>query len=346
MKTTEPNQIINTILKVTVLAFLVLLTYMIARPFLLLMIWAIIVAVALYPFYKKVIGWFNPKRKGMVTTFFILFLIALIVWPTVGITRSIIDSTGDIYTAFNAGELQISPPDVSVKEWPLIGEKLFEAWSNASSDIQSFIKDYPDEVMSSVGWFFSSITGTAGTILLTIAALIIAGAFMSNANGGYKEAVALANKLTDGNGEDMISMCTNTIRSVVKGILLVGIIQSILAFFGFQMIGLSTAGILSVVVLLCAIIQIPVTLVMLPIILYVFSFAETTPAIIFGIYAFVVSIVDNVLKPMLLAKGLQTPMLVILIGAIGGMMLFGILGLFVGPVILALTHRIYISWVH
>ncbi|GAB1309183.1 AI-2E family transporter [Urechidicola sp. KH5] len=346
MKTAEPNQSINTFLKVAILSMLIIFSFMIAKPFLLLMIWAIIVAVALYPFYKKVLGWFNGKKKGLVTTIFIGALLAIIIVPSLSMTNSIIDSTSSMYKAFDAGELHISPPDISVKEWPLIGEKLYALWNDASSDLQSFIKNYPDQVLSSVGWFFSSFTGIAGSLLLSIVALLISGAFMSNAEGGFKEGVALANKLTNGNGESLMKMSTNTIRSVVKGILLVAIIQSILAFFGFQLIGLSTAGILSFVVLLCAVIQLPVTLVMIPIIIYVFSFADTTPAIIFAIYATVVSLLDNVLKPMLLAKGLETPMLVILIGALGGMMLFGILGLFVGPVILALSHRLYVNWVY
>ena len=184
------------------------------------------------------------------------------------------------------------------------------------------------------------------TILLSLVALIIAGIFLSSADSGYKQGVLLSNKLTDGNGKEIMTMCTNTIRSVVKGILLVAVIQAILAYAGFAIVGLSsTAGILAFAVLLCAIIQIPVTLVMIPIIIYVFSIADTTPAIIFAIYGILVSLLDNVLKPMLLAKGLQTPMIVILIGALGGMMLFGILGLFVGPVILAIAHRLYTSWV-
>ena len=87
-------------------------------------------------------------------------------------------------------------------------------------------------------------------------------------------------------------------------------------------------------------------LVAIPVIVYVFSFAETTPAIIFAIYMIIVSLLDNVLKPMLLAKGLQTPMIVILMGAIGGMIFQGILGLFIGPVVLAIVHNLYTEWVN
>ncbi len=346
MKAQNSNQAINTFIKIVVLATLILASFSIAKPFILLIVWSIIVAVSLYPFYQKVINLFNGKKKGLITTLFIGVLIALIIVPSINMTSSIVGSTSEIFENFKAGDVQVPPPNSDVKEWPLIGENLYDIWAQASNNLQSFIKDYPEQVKSSVGWFFSSFTGLMSTVLLSLIALIIAGVFLSSANSGYKQGVLLTNKLTDGNGKEIMAMCTNTIRSVVKGILLVAVIQAILAFAGFSIVGLSsTAGILAFAVLLCAIIQIPVTLVMIPIIIYVFSVADTTPAVIFAVYGIIVSLLDNFLKPMLLAKGLQTPMIVILIGALGGMMLFGILGLFVGPVILAITHRLYTNWV-
>lgn len=345
MKTENSSRSIDAFIKIVILSILIIASYLIAKPFLLLIVWAILVAVALYPFYEKIINLFKGKKKGLVTTLFVLVLLAVIIVPASNMASSAADSTSELFSQFNEGELKISPPNESVKTWPLIGEQTYKMWSNASRDIQGFIKSYPEEVKASVGWFFSAITGLMGSIVLSLVALIIAGIFMSSAKEGYKTGVVFANKLMDGKGEKLMEMCISTIRSVVKGILLVGVIQAILAFIGFQMIGLSTAGILAFAVLLAAIIQIPVTLVAIPVIIYVFSFAETTPAIIFAVYIFVVSILDNFLKPMLLAKGLETPMIVILIGAIGGMMFLGILGLFIGPVILAIAHRLYMNWV-
>lgn len=346
MKSPNQSQSIDSFLKIAVLSVLIIASYLIAKPFLLLIIWAIIVAVALYPFYQKIINVFKGKKKGLVTTLFILILISLIVVPSVNMASNVVDSTTELFAKFNEGTLKISPPNASVKEWPLIGKKTHAIWSKASTDIQGFIKDYPEQVKASVGWFFGSFTGIMGSVLLSLVALIIAGIFMSSAQGGYSTGLIFANKMVEGQGEKMMKMCINTIRSVVKGILLVGIIQAILAFVGFQMIGLSSAGILAFVVLLFAIVQVPVTLAVIPVIIYVFSYEETTPAIIFAVYSLFVSLLDNFLKPMLLAKGLETPMIVILIGAIGGMMLMGILGLFIGPVILAVAHRIYMNWVN
>ena len=337
---------INTYIKIIVLSILLVWSFFIVKTFILLIVWSIIVGVALYPFYNKVIGIFNGKKKGLVTSLFIIVLLALIIMPTISVTQSIADTSKEIYHNFDNGTLKIPPPNESVKEWPLIGNKLYGAWSNASTDIELFVKNNPEEVKSSLGWFFDSFKGLMGTVMLSIIALILAGVFMASAEEGYKTGLKFMEKLMIGRGKYLMEMCTNTIRSVVKGILLVAVVQGVLAYFGFAMIGLdSMAGILSIVVIFAAIIQIPVTLVAIPVIIYVFSFAETTPAIVFAIYMIIVSLLDNVLKPMLLAKGLQTPMIIILMGAIGGMMFQGILGLFIGPVVLAIMHKLYINWV-
>jgi len=346
MKSNQASETISTYLKIVVLSVLVLLSFLIAKPFLLLILWSLVVAVALYPLYKKIVDKFPEKRRGLASTGFILILVAIIIVPIVNLTTSTVETSKEFSTKFQEGTIKVNPPDASVKEWPLVGSKVHGLWTKASNDLESFIRDYPDQVKSTVGWFFDSFTGLMGSLLLSIVALIIAGVFMSSAESGYKSGVLLANKLNEGHGEGIINMCRNTIRSVVKGILLVAIIQAVLAFIGFSTIGIGAAGVLAFVVMFCAIIQIPVTLVVLPVIIYVFSFAETTPAIVFTIYIIVVSLLDNFLKPLLLAKGLETPMIIILIGAIGGMMLFGILGLFLGPVILAIGHKLYTAWVN
>ncbi len=347
MSNQNSKNAINTYLKIVVLSILLIWSFFIVKTFVLLMIWSIIVAVALYPFYKKIINVFKGKKKGLVTSVFIIALMALIIAPSFNITQNIVDKTKVLYHNFDNGTLEVPPPNESVMEWPLVGKKLYSAWDKASNDMESFIKSNPEEVKSSVGWFFDSFKGLMTSVLLSLVALILAGIFMSSAEEGYKTGVKFMGKLMVGKGKELMEMCTNTIRSVVKGILLVAVIQGVLAYFGFAMIGLSSmAGILAIVVIFAAIIQIPVALVMIPIIVYVFSFAETTPAIVFAIYMMIVALLDNVLKPMLLAKGLQTPMIIILMGAIGGMIFQGILGLFIGPVVLAIVHNLYIAWVN
>ncbi len=345
MKNIESKNPIDVYIKIVLLSLLLIWSFYIIRPFVTLIVWAIIVAVALYPFYQKLLKLTKGKKKGLVTTVFILILVALITVPSISMTGSIIDSGQQLYQSFEEGSLKVPPPTESIKEWPFVGEKLYALWSNASTDLENFIVKYKEEISNSLGWVFSSFTGLMGAVFLGMFALILAGVFMSTADSGYQSGVNFANRLTPGRGEGFMTMCIGTIRSVVKGILLVAIIQAVLAYIGFIIIGLPAASLFALLVLIFAIVQIPALLAMIPAIAIVFSYADTTPAIIFTIYAIIVAISDNFLKPMLLGKGLETPMLVILMGALGGMMLQGILGLFIGPVVLALGYQIYSNWV-
>ncbi|MEL4456310.1 AI-2E family transporter [Lutimonas vermicola] len=345
MKTNESKNPIDVYIKIVLLSLLLVWSFYIVRPFVTLIVWSIIVAVALYPFYQKLMNLTKGKKKGLVTTVFILILVTLIILPTISLTGSIIDSGRELYQSFNEGTLEVPPPADKVKEWPLIGKKIHGTWSNASQDLENFIVKYKGEISNSLGWLFSSFAGLMGSVALGLFALIIAGVFMSSADIGYQSGVNFVNRLSPGKGEEFMSMCVGTIRSVVKGILLVAIIQAALAYLGFVVIGLPAASLFAFMVLIFAIIQIPALLAMIPAIAIVFSYADTTPAIIFTVYVVFVAIADNFLKPMLLGKGLTTPMLVILIGALGGMMLQGILGLFIGPVVLALGYQIYSTWI-
>jgi len=336
---------IDTYIRLIALTILLAASYFIVKPFLLIIIWSALVAVALYPYYDKVIKLFKGKKKGLVTAVFILVLLAIIVVPTINLSKSIVDSAKDFKHKFEAGTVDIPPPADKVKEWPLIGDKVYKFWSKANNNLENVLRDHKEQLKSGLGKLFSSLTGLLGAVFLALFSLIFAGVFMFSAESGYSTSVQFANRLMEGKGEEFTKMVTNTIRSVVKGILVVAIIQAALAYLGFVVIGLPGAAIFALLVLMLAIMQIPALLAMIPAIAIVFSTHDSMPAIIFTIYIIFVALSDNFLKPMLLGKGLQTPMLVILIGALGGMMFMGMLGLFIGPVILAIAHQLYTAWV-
>ncbi|GAG75371.1 unnamed protein product, partial [marine sediment metagenome] len=304
-----------------------------------IIIWSVLVAVAIFPIYNRVINLFKGKKKGLVTSLFIIILLALIVTPTISLTTSVVSSSKEIKENFEAGILKIPPPAESIKEWPLIGEKTYNVWAAANQNIEGFIITYKDQIESFAGSMFDSFTGLMGSVFLALFSLIFAGVFMFSSESGYRTSVQIGNRLKDGKGEQVVAMVRDTIRSVVKGILLVAIIQAGLAYLGFIVIGLPAAAIFALLVLIFAIIQIPPIIAMIPAIVIVFSTSETTPAIIFTVYCIIVGMSDGAMKPFLLGKGLQTPMLVILIGALGGMIFIGMLGLFMGPVILAIVHQ-------
>ncbi len=341
------GNVIDLYLRIILLSILLLLSYFIVKPFLIMIIWSAILGIALYPFYLKVIGWFGGKKKGLVTTLFIVILLTLILVPTVKLTGSVIETTKQYTSDFRAGKINIPVPNEKLNEFPLIGKKIYKAWTGASKDLELFIKNNKETVASALGSFFNRFTGMMGSVFLALISLIIAGAFMSSADSISRNAVKLGNRLVPGEGNDLITMVTSTVRSVVKGILAVALIQSILAYIGFAIAGLPGAAFFAFLVMIMAIIQLPPIIAMIPAIAIYASIADSNTAlVIFTVYSIIVATSDNLLKPLLLGKGLQTPMLVILIGAIGGMIFMGMIGLFIGPVILAIVYQMYIEWVN
>lgn len=344
MKNSNLIQPIDTYIKLVAISIILVLSFLIVKPFLLIIVWSVLVAVALYPIYQKVINVFKGKKKGLVTSLFIIILLAIIVVPTINTSSSIVNSSQDFYTNFSDGNITIPPPAETIKDWPLIGDKLYTVWSQANQNIESFIVNYKEPLSNILKTLFSSFTGLMLSVFLALFSLIFAGVFMYSAESGYKSSVQFANRMIENKGKELINMCTSTIRSVVKGILLVSVIQAAFAYLGFILIDLPGAELFAMLVLVFAIIQLPPLIAMIPAIAIVFSYADSTPAIIFTVYSIIVSMSDSFLKPLLLGKGLETPMLVILIGALGGMIFMGMLGLFIGPVILAIGYQLYNAW--
>ncbi len=333
----------TSVIKLLLLLGLIAWSFLIVRPFIIFIIWAIILAVAIYPLFTK---WTNKfKSKKTATTIFALGISIILFVPTYYITAAIVESTKLTVQQIKDENLQIPPPQESVKEWPLIGENLYTEWDNLSSNAREYAIEHKDVILEQGKNLFSGVTGFIGTMLAFIVSFLIAVAFMYNAEGAYNTGKSFFHKIVGDNADEILKMSASTIRSVVKGILLVAIIQAVLGLIGFKMIGLPAAGIFAFIILVTAIVQIPAILTMIPAIIIAFSIADTTPAVIFSIYSIIVALSDNVLKPMLLGKGLETPMILILMGAIGGMLLHGIIGLFVGAVVIAVAHRLYMYWV-
>ncbi len=199
--------------------------------------------------------------------------------------------------------------------------------------------------MKAVGaWLLGTVaSGITGVLLFTIS-ILIAGLFMAKADSMVAGLKRLATRIAGDDGPEWVDLSGATVRSVMQGVLGVAVIQAFLAALGLFIMDVPGAGLWSVLILLLAIMQLPPLLVLAPIIAYVFSYADTTPAVLFTIWSIFAGISDAFLKPMMLGRGVAVPMPVILLGAIGGMITSGIVGLFVGAVILALWYKLFTVW--
>jgi predicted PurR-regulated permease PerM len=177
-----------------------------------------------------------------------------------------------------------------------------------------------------------------------VASILVAAAFLANHESVRAGMLRMCRRLAGDHGEEMLDLTVQTIRSVTVGVLGIAMIQALAGGIGMYAVGIPATGVWTLVILILAIAQLPPWLVLLPMIIYVFSYESTTVAVIFMIWSLVVSFADMVLKPLLLGRGVKVPMLAILLGAIGGMIMSGIMGLFVGAVVLALGYKLFQLW--
>lgn len=338
------NDMIMAAIRIGLLAYLIVISYRILEPFLVLIAWGAIIATALYPMHKNLTGRFNggKKRSAVIIT---LVALAVLIVPCYFLAGSLIDTAQSIGEKMQDGSIDIPPPKESVAEWPVVGEKVYNNWSDASANIQDYTRAHAEQIKSIGEWMLKAAGSTVTSILLFIASIILAGVLLNFAEACRDSLYQFTGKLVRDRAEILVDNAAKTIQSVAKGILGTAFIQTILCTVGMIVVGVPGVGLWAILVLLLAIAQLPPTLIMIPVSIYVFSAEPAWIAWIFFIYSFIASSSDSVLKPLLLGRGVEIPMLVILLGALGGMILAGIMGLFVGAVYLAILYQLYTRWV-
>jgi len=337
---------IEAAIQIGLVFLLVLWCFNIVRPFIPLVLWGAILAVAIYPLFVRLQALLGGRRK-LAATLMTLTALALLVIPSVMLSESAIGNAQQLGSQINDGTLRIPPPAEKVQTWPLIGERLYSAWSQASENLSTTLSKHKEQLTDVAKWTLASAAGAGAVLLQFIVSIIIAGVLLVYAKSGTDTVARISARLmgTEG-GTAFTEMAGATIRSVAQGVLGVALIQTVLAGIAMLLVGVPYAGIWTLLVLLLAIVQLPTILILGPVIVYVFTITTTVPAVIFAIWSLLVGVSDSFLEPLLLGRGLDIPMPVILLGAIGGMILSGFIGLFVGAVVLAVGHKLFIVWMN
>jgi predicted PurR-regulated permease PerM len=340
----DRSKALDIAIHLAVIAAFVYGSYKIMSPFLVAVVWAILIAITLYPVYQRMESWVGGRSK-LAGTLFIVFGLAVLIAPTALLTNSLLDATVRIVQKAQAGTLEIPPPTDKVKTWPLIGEKVYVAWESASEDLAGTAQKLQPQLGHFAQKIVSSVGGLGAALVQTLIAIVLAGILMITAPGGARIARAVAVRLEPTQGPRILTMAVGTIRSVVKGVILVAMIQGLLAGLGLMIASVPGAGLWALLTMMLAVMQLPTILVLGPIIPWVFAHNDSTAiAIFFTVWVVVIGFSDNVLKPIFLGRGMQVPMPVILVGAIGGMLHSGIIGLLIGPVILAIFYTLFMAW--
>jgi predicted PurR-regulated permease PerM len=338
------DEIIQLAVRLGLLAFLAYWSFVLVLPFIPILVWSMVLAVALYPPYD----WLSKHLGGrpkLAATIITLVVLAIIVGPVAWFGVGLIESLQELGDHLSSGTLAIPSPPEGVKDWPIVGAQAYSLWDQASTNLKTALHEFAPYLKPLAGPVLA-FAGSAGFGTLKFVAAIALSGFLFHYGPRLVAAIRrIQARLVTQRSQDFVALAGLTIRTVANGVIGVAVLQSLLAGIGLKLAGVPHAGVLAFAVLILAVLQIGSAVVLFPVIIWIWATKDFSVALPLTIYLLVVGLADNVLKPLLMGRGLSTPTLVIFIGVLGGMLAHGILGLFVGPIILAVTWELIMAWI-
>jgi len=315
---------------------------LILRPFIPLLSWGTIIAVAAYPGFRKVQAVLGG-RQVLAAVLCTLVFLAVVILPAILLAQSLVQGIQVVTAHVKDGTSIVPPPPAALENWPIIGAPLERAWGLASKDLTEAVRSFAPQIKEVLPGLLSASAGIGLTVLQLLLSILVAGLLLANAQAAYELTSSLATRVFGDKGPEFQQLIGATIRSVTFGILGVAVIQAAFAALGFLVVGLPAVGLWAVIFVFAAVLQAG-ALVLIPAVIYVFAFASITKAVIFLVWCIIVGLMDNILKPLLLGRGVPVPVAVVFLGAIGGFVAMGIVGLFVGAIVISVGYRLFLAW--
>jgi predicted PurR-regulated permease PerM len=341
------SRLLDVLVRAGLISVMVVLCYRVFAPFLTLMVWALILAVTMYPLHQ----WLAHRiggRQRLAAALVVIGAGLLIITPTALLMNAFGSSVHSLIAAMRDNTLSIPAPWAGVSAWPIVGERLYDLWSHAHSDLPGLIMSMQPKIGELARTAISLVANIGIGMLQFLASFIIAGILMPHGEAGARVSRAILERVCgSGRGETFTRLSAATIRAVAQGVIGIGFIQAVLVGLALLVADVPGAGILAAITLVLSIAQVPALLITLPVIGYIWlSGNYSTGAAMFDtVMLLVAGMADNVLKPLILGRGVDAPMPIVLLGALGGMAAAGIVGMFVGATLLALGYQIFMTWV-
>lgn len=332
------------VIRLVVVGFFAYFSLTLLAPFAIMVIWAAILAVALYPAFgalRKLLG----GRGGLAATLITLLGLMLIVGPLGAVTVNVADTTLELVADFENQTVVVPRPPESVRDWPVVGERVHAAWSLASTNLEAAVKRFGPPLLQAAGGIVGKIAGVGFGMLGFAVSVLIAGFLFIPGPRLGDTIKTFASRIAAGRGAHFVDLAAATIRNISRGVIGVALLQALLTGLFLSLFGVPAAGLIAFLVLIFCIVQVGPVPVVLPVIIWAWSAKDTGPALLLTLLLLVIPVIDNVLKPILMARGLSTPMLVILLGVIGGTVSYGLIGLFLGPILLGIFYELLMAWV-
>jgi predicted PurR-regulated permease PerM len=338
------DAVVQLVIRLGLLALLILWAFLIIKPFVPILTWSAVLAVAFYPVFSwlaKLLGG-SPRIAATILT---LVMLGIVIGPAAWLGLSAVDGIREIAGQIGTGDLALQAAPERIKSWPLIGPQLYELWNLAYTNVRAVLREVTPYLKPLAG-IMLSFAGSAGVgTLQFLLSVLVAGFLFPH---GPQLAAAIRSflfRIVPEQSEHFLELSGATIRAVSQGVIGVAIIQALLAGIGFKLAAIPSAGLLAIIVLLLSIVQIGPAIVLIPVVIWIWMDKDVTTAVPLTVFLVAVGLLDNILKPLVMGRGLTTPTLVILVGVIGGTLAHGIIGLFIGPIILAVAWELAAAWI-
>ena len=338
--------IVDVALPLFLLALLIALCVQLLLPFVGLLVWTIIFAICFKPLHDRLM-----TKRGLSSRSAAIVigvgLSAIVLVPTAIAAMSAASTVPELVSTVQGGERHIPPPPERLKELPLVGAKAHAAWTEASTDMPAFAKQYGPQIKEFTRTLLRVAAGMFVAVLALVLAIVFAAICLAYSVPLRAYIGRVFARITGDpqSGEHYMQLISATVKSVANGVIGVAFVQALLVGIGFFVAGVPGAGILSLLMFALGVVQVPIVIIVLPVVIWAFAVKATSFAIIFAIWSIIGSLSDAVLKPLMIGHGLEVPMPIILLGVIGGVMAFGLVGLFIGAVVLAVGYVLFGEWV-
>jgi predicted PurR-regulated permease PerM len=334
---------VSDLVRLGIIALFTYWTLRLIAPFALIIVWSAILAVALFPLFQGLSRLLGGRPIIAATTIVVACLV-LIITPLALVAVNFIDAAEVLIEKLRNENLTLAAAPEAIRGWPIVGERIYASWNQIASDLAAAIIRFEEPLRRALGVVIGKLASIAGGVLGFVASIILSGVFLTMSDRLAETIHVLARRIAGDKGVGFARLAGTTVRNVSRGVIGVAFLQTLLCAVCFAFFDVPARGALTFVVLVLCLMQIGPALVLVPLIIWGWYSWPATTALVFTVISIPILIVDNILKPILMARGLTTPMAIIVIGVIGGTLSYGLLGLFLGPVILSVFYELLRAW--
>jgi predicted PurR-regulated permease PerM len=336
----------RTMLSIIVISLLIAASFWVVSPFLPALIWAATIVVSTWPIMRALQKRLWGKRGLTVAVMTVLLLLVLVVPVTFAVV-TIVDKADQIASISKSlkGYTLPHPPEW-VQRVPIVGSRAAVEWQQVASGGPEALSARLSPYASKVLKWFASQAGSVGMMMLQfLLTVIIAAILYSSGETAARGIILFARRLAGERGENVVVIAAQSVRAVALGVVVTALVQSVFAGIGLAIAGIPYVAFLTALMFVLAIAQLGPGLVLIPAIIWLYWSGDALWGTVLLVWSIVAASFDNVLRPILIKKGAKLPLLLVFAGVIGGLIAFGVIGLFIGPVVLVVTYTLLASWV-